>query len=115
MIAVLMIQISRCAVASLCPSDHDLQSAVYQRTNEELPAITNELHARNPEMMISVHASPASAIKDVRCGEAAEKSETVTCSFTVVYRRFVHFEVAKLTRQNERWTIVDMLRVERRR
>src|SRR4051794_4762226 len=98
-----MTQISRCAVASLCPSDGDLKAAVYERTNAVIPAIANELHARNPEMVISIHAMAASAIQDVHCGEASsETAGTVTCNFTVKYRRFVHFETAKLTRRDGR-------------
>jgi hypothetical protein len=114
MLVLLMAQVSRCAVVSLCPSDDDLQTAVYRRTNDAIPMIANELRGESADQVLLIHPTAITAIKDVHCDEGApDVSDTVTCSFRVKYPSSVSYEIAVLTRRDGRWTIIDSMAVTR--
>ena len=116
MIAFVMAQVSRCAVASLCPSDDDLKTAIYNRTNAAIPAIARESEADNPGDVVLIHPTIIKGIQNVHCGEAtAEKPATISCSFTVTYPSAVYYEIAELTRSNGQWTIIGTHAVLRKR
>ena len=116
MIAFVLAGVSRCAVASLCPSDDDLKAAIYNRTNEAIPAIARDSEADNPGEVVLIHPTIIKAIRDVHCGgPLPEKPVTISCSFTVTYPSAVFYEIAELTRNESRWTIVGAHAVIRKR
>lgn len=113
MLAAAVIQISRCALVSMCPSDQELGSAVMERADQAAAEIGRAARAEHPGQI--VWAEPrVGKIGSVHCGAPSrDDPSTIHCSFTVNFSNKIIYEVAKLTRRDGRWTIGESLTVPR--
>ena len=114
-VLLLLAGVSRCAVATLCPSNADLAAAVYHRGEEDAEAHLAAARAKDPGDYVLAHAVPVRRIADVHCGDAEPGAvATVTCSFTARVGTFTLYKVAQLERRADGWTVVKELSVRRK-
>ena len=112
MLPILLFAISRCASPTACPSDAELIAAISQRNLDDVSVFGSALQDEAGGD-VHMHTPPrVSRIEDVRCDEFVNFQEGyVTCTWIVRYGRTRVREIAKLTRQGSRWTIIDSLSV----
>jgi hypothetical protein len=116
MFAMLLLGITRCATAELCPDDDALIAAVQARDDARVSAISAQAAQENPGAIIFAHAVRIKGISDVICGEALPGDlPTITCKFTVRYWSRNSYQVARLMKKNGVWAIEEALGVSRER
>src|SRR3954447_2868045 len=109
---LILASISRCVSPDLCPTDKDLLAAVAARDTAVADAASQE----DPAGFIHFSPQPIRRISDVMCGDALPaKTPTITCKFTVRYRSFNTFQVARLVNEGKGWRIDEALSVSRKR
>jgi hypothetical protein len=115
MFGVVMAQVSRCAIASMCPTDQDLKEAIYDRTAEAAAKWTNAYRAEHPDEIVWADPLVIGKISNVHCGDKSlDEPGTVNCSYSVMRASNIVYVVAKMTLRDGRWTILDELAVTRR-
>lgn len=116
MLAALLIGMSRCASADLCPSDDALVSAVRWRDNAFVAAASAQFAQEDPNNITLVHSVRIKDVRDVICGDALPGDvPTVTCKFTVRYWSRNAYQVARLVKKEGSWQIDEALTVTRKR
>ena len=116
MFALLLLGITRCATAQLCPDDDELIAAVRARDDAQVSAISAQAAQENPDAIIFAHAVRIKGISDVICGEALPGAlPTITCKFTVRYWGRNSYQVARLMKKDGVWEIDEALSVSRKR
>ena len=116
MLALLLIAMSRCASAELCPSDDALISAVRERDNAFVAAASAQFAEQDPDNVTLVHSERITDVRDVICGDALPgDSPTVACRFTVRYWSRNAYQIARLVKKDGRWRIDEALGVTRKR
>jgi hypothetical protein len=84
--AIWLASVSKCASATLCPTDRDLLSTVYWRDGEIAFEVAKAYTEKNPRNFEMVHQQKVKGISDVHCGGATtEAPASITCSFTLKY------------------------------
>jgi hypothetical protein len=106
--------VTRCASATLCPTDVDLIQAVKDENAARTTAI-----ARRPDSdgtSLLVHFVDPDSVSDVICGESLPREPlSITCRFTVRYPGSDAYRMAKLAKNDSRWEIKEALQVTRER
>ncbi|QAY78923.1 hypothetical protein [Sphingosinicella sp. BN140058] len=116
MLAMLLIGMSRCASADLCPSDDALISALRERDNAFVAAASAQFAEEDPNSVTLVHSERIKDVRDVICGDALPGDlPTVTCKFTVRYWSRNAYQVARLVKKDGRWQVDEALTVMRKR
>lgn len=114
MFAAVLAQVSRCATASLCPTNQDLHDAIYDRAAEAAASWANAHRSDNPNEILLAEVHVIGRVGDVHCSAPlADEPSSITCSFTTTRRSSVTYRIAKLTRHDGRWAITDSLAVDR--
>jgi hypothetical protein len=109
-----MAQISRCAVASLCPTDAQIDDAIFLNIGQEAHAWADAQRAANPKYLIIADVIAITQVGNVHCGaRSVDEPRAVQCSFTYLQGRHIVFEVAKLTWDGQVWIIADKMAVSR--
>ncbi|NJC34468.1 hypothetical protein GGR88_001982 [Sphingomonas jejuensis] len=115
MLAIMMLaSMGRCAAADLCPTDQELIAAVMSRDAESASAASDQAAAAGEIVM--VHPERVRRITDVICSDALPGNvPMITCRMTVRYWSTEAFQVAKLRRDGNMWSIAEALAVVRDR
>jgi len=109
-----MAQVSRCAVASLCPTDEQIRDAIYLDIGQEAHAWADAQRAANPKDSIIADVIAIRQVANVHCGERiADEPSAVNCSFTYLQGHHIIYEVAKLTWDGRVWTVLGKMTVSR--
>jgi hypothetical protein len=116
MLAALLLAISRCASADLCPDDATLIAALRRRDEAIVAAMSARMASEQPDSFATYHPDIIEGVSEVICGEALPGDlPTVTCKFTVRYPRRNAYQVARLARKDGMWEIEAALVVTRDR
>jgi hypothetical protein len=116
MLVLLLLGITRCASADLCPDDEALISAVTGRDEANIEQLLAQAYAENPDGILSAQPERIKGISDVICGNALPGDlPTVTCKFTVRYWSRNSYQVARLVKRDGQWQIDGALAVSRKR
>lgn len=116
MLLLLLLGITRCASADLCPGDEALISAVRGRDEASVEQMLAQLYAENPDAIYSAQPERIKRISDVICGSVLPGDlPTVTCKFTVRYWTRNSYQVARLVKRDGQWHIDEALAVSRKR
>jgi hypothetical protein len=119
-LAMILAGLSRCSVATLCPTDDQILTAVRNRDNDMVFALSNQAARDDPNSITLIHTLRIKRISDVVCGDALPSDlpgdpPTVNCKFTVRYSSKDAFTVAKMVQKEGQWKIADSLMVTRQR
>lgn len=94
--ALLLLGMTRCASADLCPDDKALISAVRERDEANVGKLLVQLYAEDPDAIYSAQPERIKGISDVICSDALPGNlPTVTCKFTVRYWSRNSYQVAR--------------------
>jgi len=112
--AIWMVSVSRCASATLCPTDRDLLSAVRRRDGEIAVEIAKADMAKGSPSLEIIDLQKIRDISNVHCGDSTTAApKSVNCSFTLKYWSSICYTVAKMTLGGDGWVISDDLSVSR--
>lgn len=117
--AAVAVQVSRCALLSLCPTNEDIRAALYDITwkaaSAQAAASQVASRVKHPDDIVLVDLKKIGRVDDVHCGDkSARDAMSVTCSFTVSLSNQVTYQIAEMARREGRWTIVGSLSVVRK-
>lgn len=117
MIALIVLMMAtgadRCAIPTLCPSDREIIAALHDEEFGISVAVNKE--AKKTSEVVMIQFERILSVSDVYCSDRETEIDTVWCKFTVRYPNHSDYRIAKLTRGDSRWQIVDGQTVTRKR
>ena len=119
-LAMMLAGLSRCSVATFCPTDDQILTAVRRRDDDMIQALSNQAARDDPNSITLIHSQRIRRISDVVCGdrlpsELPNNPPVINCKFTVRYWSQNVFTVARMILKEGRWDIDDSLAVTRKR
>ena len=119
-LAMMLAGLSRCFVATLCPTDDQIFTAVRRRDDDIIQALSNQAAREDPDSLTLIHSQRIRRISDVLCGdrlpsELPGNPPVINCKFSVHYWTQNVFTVARMVLKEGRWEIDDSLAVTRNR
>ena len=115
MFVAMMLEISRCASAALCPDDAMLIAAVQRHDHEIAVALMDEAMRENPDTIAQIRSQQIEGVSDVICDNGwPDALSTVTCKFTIRYAKYKSYKIARLVKKDGVWVIDEVMSVTRK-
>lgn len=114
--AAVAVQVSRCALLSLCPTNQDIRAALHDMAWKAASSSWEAAsRVKHPDDIVHVHIKKIGRVDDVHCGDkSAGEAMSVTCSFKVTVSDQVTYQIAEMARREGRWTVVGSMSVIRK-